>query len=440
MNRSAWRIAGAGALLLVSVAAGSWLAALLLPMTGAEAARLVGALAGVGAVALVAGMALVALLSRVLRDALVGRAVAASAVGVVVPAVAVAVLARLMFVNVEHDLPLLVALLVSSGIASAGVVLTVQLVTARRLRALSTAVMRLAATEEVPSAGGRTPPAASPAIGGGADELSRLALALGRLEAALEAARRERAGIEQERADLTAAISHDLRTPLGTIRAVVEAVHDGVVEDPDEVARYLAIARREVDHLDGMVDDLLDLARFDAGAVRLDLRSLPLQEIVAEVADAMSVQAARAGIDLSVAVLGSPPPVRLDGPRVERALGNVLRNAIEHTPRGGRIEVEVVDGRAEGTDGVDGVTVRVRDTGEGIAEDDLPRIWERFYRADPARPRADAEGGAAPGAGIGLAVVAAVVASHGGTVAARSRLGEGTEVALCFPRGAGATG
>ncbi|PKN78698.1 MAG: hypothetical protein CVU47_11825 [Chloroflexi bacterium HGW-Chloroflexi-9] len=135
----------------------------------------------------------------------------------------------------------------------------------------------------------------------------------------------------------------------------------------------------------------------------------------------MQVQAARAGIDLSVDVQGSPAPVPLDGPRVERALGNVLRNAIEHTPRGGHIVIEVVEAAGEGA------TVRVRDTGEGIREADLPRIWERFYRADPARSRADG------GAGIGLAVVAAVVESHGGEVTARSRLGEGTEVALRFP-------
>lgn len=414
MNRDGWWIPATALLLLISVAAGGWLASLLLPMTLSEVASLVAYLGAVGAVSLVVGVTVVAVTSRLLGPSIVARTLVASAAGLAVPAVGVAILARLMFVNVQHDLPLLVALLVSSGIASAGIVLTVQMDTARRLRALSAAVSDLARAEQASRSEAVAPTPRD-------DEVAHLSLALEHLERRLREAREERAGIERERTELTTAISHDLRTPLGSIRAVIEAIDDGVVSEPEEVTRYLAIARREVDHLDRMVGDLLDLARFDAGVVRLDLRPLPLQEIVAEVADAMQVQAARAGIDLSVDVQGSPAPVPLDGPRVERALGNVLRNAIEHTPRGGRIVVEVVEAAGEGA------TVRVRDTGEGIREADLPRIWERFYRADPARPRADG------GAGIGLAVVAAVVESHGGEVSARSRPGEGTEVALRFP-------
>ncbi|MDO9444079.1 MAG: hypothetical protein Q7K37_02105, partial [Dehalococcoidia bacterium] len=220
MNRDGWWIPATALLLLISVAAGGWLASLLLPMTLSEVASLVAYLGAVGAVSLVVGVTVVAVTSRLLGPSIVARTLVASAAGLAVPAVGVAILARLMFVNVQHDLPLLVALLVSSGIASAGIVLTVQMDTARRLRALSAAVSDLARAEQASRSEAVAPTPRD-------DEVAHLSLALEHLERRLREAREERAGIERERTELTTAISNDLRTPLRSIRAEIQAIDDG---------------------------------------------------------------------------------------------------------------------------------------------------------------------------------------------------------------------
>jgi signal transduction histidine kinase len=172
-----------------------------------------------------------------------------------------------------------------------------------------------------------------------------------------------------------------------------------------------------------MIDDLFDLAQIDAGAMRLRRQSITVHEVVAEVVDAMRARADRAGVAIELSVRDELPPAMLDGDRLERAIANLLRNALEHTPPGGRIHVLV-----SGNDGH--AAVEISDTGEGIAEEDLPNIWTRFYRAERSRARA---GDASDGAGLGLAITKGIVELHGGQVQVRSRPGVGSVFTMVLP-------
>jgi signal transduction histidine kinase len=310
-----------------------------------------------------------------------------------------------MFLNTAHDLRLLVALLVFSGIVTGFFSLWVASTIAGRLSLITEGVGALAAgdyTARVPVRG--------------RDEVARLAQDLNELAVRLHESEAQRAALDRERRELTAAVSHDLRTPLASVRAMVEALDDRIVEDPEEVARYYGTIRREIERLNRLIDDLFELAQMDAGVLRLNCQPVALQEIAAEVVDAMQAQARRNEVMLSLHVRDNPPLLSLDGARIERAVANLVRNALEHTPPGGRIDVAVcMDGGQ--------VALTVSDTGEGIDPAELPRLWNRFYRGERSRqrgPRAD------NGAGLGLAIVRGIVEAHGGQVSASSVPGQGS--------------
>lgn len=333
-------------------------------------------------------------------------------VGACVGLLNVLIVSKLMFVSTAHDLRLLAALigfsalvsLTFSGWVASRVTAQVE-VLSRRIRSLATGDY---ATRLSPI---------------GADEISRQARDLDELASLLQTAAEARARIDQERRDLTIAISHDLRTPLGSIRAMAEALTDGVVHDTAEVARYHLAIRGEVDRLAGMVDDLFQISQIDAGVLPLDRQRVALQEIAAEVTDAMQARAAVAGIALALTVTEALPLIAVDGALVERAVGNLIANAIEHTPRGGHIEVAVMS-----IDQVQRLTVT--DTGPGIEPTHRDRVWDAFFRVDPSRNRAL---GQSQGAGLGLAIVRGVAEAHGGRVTLDSTLGQGSTFAIELP-------
>jgi signal transduction histidine kinase len=367
-----------------------------------------------GAATLGIGWAGLRAADRTLGLTLHARAFLSALIGSVVALLNVFISAQLMFLSTAHDLKLLVALLVFSGVITLFFSLWVASSIAGRIDLVASGVGALAAGDY----GARVP------VQGG-DEVARLAQDVNDLARRLQEAEERRTALERERRELTAAISHDLRTPLASVRAMVEALDDRVVEDADEVARYYATIRREIDRLNHLIDDLFELAQMDAGALRLERRPVALQEIAAEVTDAMQAQARRNGVSLALTVAGAPPLLLLDGARVERAIANLLRNALEHTPPGGRIDVRV---RAEDM----WVALEVADTGEGIDSADLPRLWDRFYRAEKSRRRSGAA--AADGAGLGLAIVRGIVEAHGGRVGVTAAPGQGAVFGLWLPR------
>lgn len=364
-----------------------------------------------GAATLGAGWLCLRLADRLLGLDIQTKAFLSAVLGGAVALLNVFIIAQLMFVSTEHDLKLLAAVLAFSAIVTGLFSLWVASTIAGRLGSVTSGIRALAA--------GRYDSRVDVL---GHDEVARLAGDVNVLAGRLQAAEEERSSLERERRELTAAVSHDLRTPLASIQAMVEAMGDGIVGEEDERQRYYDAMRREIQRLSRMIDDLFELAKLDAGALTLDRGMVALQDIAAEVVDAMQAQARRKRIAIGLTTDGNTRPVVLDGARIERVVGNLLRNALEHTPAGGRVEVRI--GSENGW-----LDLSVSDTGPGIEESDLAHIWDRFYRAERSRRRSDTS----DGAGLGLATVRGIVEAHGGRVEARSSPGRGATFTVRLP-------
>jgi two-component system sensor histidine kinase SaeS len=255
------------------------------------------------------------------------------------------------------------------------------------------------------------------------DELEELGEAFNMMAEQLEASFAQQAQLERARRDLIASVSHDLRTPLATMRAVIESINDGVVEDPATVQRYLRTIQSEVTYLGRLIDDLFELSQIDSGLLKLRPEPSNVADLVSDTLEALSQQARQRGLTLRGEVDDMLPEVVMDTPRMQRVLYNLVQNAVRHTPADGTIVIRAIDAGPE-------VEVSVIDTGEGIEEHELPRIFERFYRVDKARTRDDG------GSGLGLSIAKGIVELHGGRIWARSTRGEGAEFTFALPKGA----
>ncbi|HZA09461.1 HAMP domain-containing sensor histidine kinase [Mycobacterium sp.] len=228
---------------------------------------------------------------------------------------------------------------------------------------------------------------------------------------------------EQSRRRLVAFVSHDLRTPLAGIRAVSEAIADGVV-DEDEVRQHAKHIEQESIRLSEMVDDLFEMSKINAGAVQPAHEKVALDEVADDVMAAHRIAAERAGVSLQMTLPGTPVQVFGSDRALVRVLSNLVANAIAHTPAGGRVEL------ALGSD-EDGAYARVDDTGVGIDEADLPRVFDVAYRGSNSRvPRSDSS--LPSGSGLGLAIAAGLVNAHRGTLTARN-LGTGARFEVRLP-------
>ena len=227
--------------------------------------------------------------------------------------------------------------------------------------------------------------------------------------------------VEQVRRDFIANVSHELRTPLAAIKSVIETLEGGAKDDPVSAADFLSRADSEVDRLVQMVEELLELSRLESGDIPLARAPLDIPLILRNAVNRLSRQAQRAGVDLTLTVEDGLPPATGDAEMLERVVINLIHNAVKFTPAGGAIRVRGT--RADGT-----IEISVSDTGVGILPEDLPRIFERFYKADRSR------GGG--GTGLGLAVARHAIEAHGGTISAESRPGEGSTFTFTIPAGA----
>ena len=242
------------------------------------------------------------------------------------------------------------------------------------------------------------------------DEVGQLAAAFNRMSAELQQ-------MEQLRRDLVANVSHELKTPISALRAHIENLLDGVERpDPDTLQVMLAQSER----LGRLVEQLLDLSRMESGDLPLHREEVPLAPLVSEVLSEIGVARADRAVRLEGSIPSDVPAVFADRERVHQVLFNLLDNAVRFTPPGG--EVRVTAERHDGS-----VDVHVADTGPGIAPEHLPRLFERFYRVDPARSRDDG------GTGIGLAIARSVVEAHGGRIWAHSEPGKGTVFTFELP-------
>jgi signal transduction histidine kinase len=321
----------------------------------------------------------------------------------------VGIIAWQMFAS-PHDLLLATVLLVfASGIAmTLGYFLSVALT--GRILQLNTAAQRVAE--------GKLDTRVAVT---GRDEMAGLATAFNDMAAQLQATEQKKHELDQLRRDLTAWVGHDLRTPLTSVRAMIEALADGMVEDPETVQRYLKTAQRDICSLSNLIDDLFEISQMDAGGLIIEREPGSMADLISDTLESFSELAVRKGIELQGRVEANVDPVEMDVQRIGRVLSNLVSNALRHTPSGGRIDIlaRVCD-RA--------VCVEVRDSGEGIQPADLPHLFERFYRGDKSRSRSTG------GAGLGLAIARGLVEAHGGWIQVESQPGKGAAFMFTLPR------
>ncbi|MEW8979943.1 MAG: HAMP domain-containing sensor histidine kinase [Symbiobacterium sp.] len=249
-------------------------------------------------------------------------------------------------------------------------------------------------------------------------ELDALGQAFAAMQERLKAALERQAALQEERRQLIAAIGHDLRTPLSSVRAFAEGLRDGLAREPEKAAHYAEVILRKTAEVERLVEDLFQFARLELPETRVDRQEVDLADFLRAALGAFAVQAAEKGVALRAD--GPALTARLDPALMERAIGNLLANALRHTPPGGEVRLSW---RRAG----DWLEIAVADTGEGIPPEQLPHLFTPMHRTDGSRSRRSG------GAGLGLAIVARIAALHGGRVACESRVGEGSTFTLLLP-------
>ncbi|CAN5570812.1 HAMP domain-containing sensor histidine kinase [soil metagenome] len=316
--------------------------------------------------------------------------------------------ARAMFIS-GHDFVIVLTMLLFAAVLSVGFSLLCAAPMASRIERVRRGTAQLTAGElqtKIPVEGH--------------DEISALATDFNRMAHTLNESKENEREMEQTRRDLIASVSHDLRTPLASTRALIEAVADGVAADPDTEARYLDSARGELAHLSRLVDDLFELARIDSGVLKLTLEEASLRDLISDTLSSFQAQAEQQGVRLVGEVESEVDPILANPPRLQRVLHNLVSNALRHTPADGTVFLRAVPQR-------DKVQVEVEDTGEGITSEDLPHVFERSYRSEKSRTRSEEDH---TGAGLGLAIARGLIEAHGGEIHAESQPGGGSR--FCF--------
>jgi signal transduction histidine kinase len=255
----------------------------------------------------------------------------------------------------------------------------------------------------------------------GRDEMAQLAEAFNEMVIQLDDADQKKHELDVLRRDLIAWVGHDLRTPLTSIRAIVEALADGLVEDKDQHISYLRTAQADIRALSSLIDDLFEMAQMDAGGLKLEKVDVSIADLVSDTLEQFSVQAQQAGIRLEGSADAGAAPVTIDVQRIGRVLSNLVSNAIRHTPSGGAV---IITAQRLNHD----LRISVTDTGEGIPAEDIPYVFERFYRGEKSRSRMTG------GAGLGLAIAKGIIELHDGRIGVNSQPHEGAEFWFLLPQ------
>jgi signal transduction histidine kinase len=317
--------------------------------------------------------------------------------------------ARLMFAS-QHDLLLATILLIfAAGIAMVLGYFLSSTVT-ERIRRLDLAAREIQSgnlSVRIPVSGN--------------DEVAGLARTFNQMAARLQEADANQQALESLRRDLVAWAGHDLRTPLTGVRVLVEALADGVISDPETSQRYLQLARKQIDHLSLLIDDLFQVSQLDAGGIPLNLEPASLADLISDTLENFSGQALQQNIVLSGSASPRIDPIKMDVQRIGRVLNNLLGNALRYTPAGGSVTVQ-----AEALAG--SIRVTVEDSGEGISANDLPHVFDRFYRGEKSRNQATG------GSGLGLAIAKGIVEAHGGKIGVESLPDKGARFYFTLPK------
>lgn len=288
-------------------------------------------------------------------------------------------------------------------------------------RLLTRRLAALAQTVDEMRAGGFRRPVPVPYADARGDEIARLAAAVQQMSERLAAQLAELEDTQTRRRELLANVSHDLRTPLTSMRGYLETLLLKEASlSPEDRHNYLHVAVRQSERLGRLVDDLFQLTKLEADEVRARPEAFPLAELAQDVAQKFELRAQRKGIRIETAAGEGLPPALADIGLVERLLENLIENALRHTPERGVVRIGVAAAGAR-------LHVTVVDTGSGIPAEDLPRVFERYYRA----ARHGDEDGA--GTGLGLAIAQRIVLLHGGALEVDSRAGAGTRFRFDLP-------
>lgn len=224
--------------------------------------------------------------------------------------------------------------------------------------------------------------------------------------------------LETVRRDFVSNLSHELRTPIASLKALAETLQEGALDDPPAARQFIGQIQTEVDALNQMVTELLELSKIESGRFSLDLAPIAACDLLNSACQRMQLQAERAGLTMRVECADGLPKARIDSQRLEQVLVNLIHNAVKFTPAGGEVVL-----LAEADTGF--VRFAVRDTGVGIPLDEVSRIFERFYRVDKSR--------AGSGTGLGLSIAKHIVESHGGKIGAESVEGQGSTFYFTIP-------
>ncbi len=376
--------------LLGAIAVGLFVIWLAMDPPQGELPQIAGLLSASALVSFLAYFAILRYLRRRPLAGMGGRIVLAALFGVLLALVNVIITAGFMFLS-GHDLTLLAALLLFS-------LLVASLIAGQVARAASDSISRLVQTVDQV----RTDTVAVRAATDGHDEVAHLARAFNAMAERLSAATAARTRAEAQRRELVAAISHDLRTPLASARLMSEAIADQLL-DEDTQRRYLIQIGAELERLDRLIEDLFDLSRIEAGALALQRTPTDVGVLVAESVESVRAEADHDAVQLHSEVGPDLPLVQADPWCMQRALRNLLSNAIRYSPAGGRVTLA-----ARRLDG--GLELTVADSGPGIPAADAARVFDPFFRGDVARRRDGA------GAGLGLAIARGIFEAHDGTL------------------------
>lgn len=244
----------------------------------------------------------------------------------------------------------------------------------------------------------------------GRDELADLAQTFNQMASQLQETAEKRKELESLRKELIAWIGHDLQTPLTSVSAIIEALADGMVDDPETEKRYFITAKKNIAALSHLIDDMFQMAQIDAGGLELNYAYVSIADLISDTLESFTEPSKVNQVTLRGSVSPDIGEVRIDAQRINRVLNNLIDNAIRHTSDGGYVEVcASKSGKA--------VIVEVIDNGEGIPPEELPHIFDLFYRGEVSKGKYSA------GAGLGLAISKGIIEAHGGGIEAQSQPG-----------------
>lgn len=255
----------------------------------------------------------------------------------------------------------------------------------------------------------------------GHDEVTQLGLAFNDMAERLDVVAKERDKAERLRTDLIAWVSHDLRTPLTSIRVMVEALNDGLITDPKEVKRYYRMMNNDVMGLNSLINDLFELAQINAGSLEMEMAVDSLSDLISDTTQSFQALAESEWVTVEGSVDEGLEDVLMNSPKIGRVLSNLIGNALKYSPTNGTIRVEAYQKEGE-------VIVSVSDNGQGFDPADIPHVFEKFYRGEEARSRRKGTS-----AGLGLSIAQGIVVAHKGRIWAENNQNGGAKVSFALP-------